>query len=55
MPGVKRGTEGASGFYVRGGGADQNLIILDDATVYNASHLFGFFPFSTVMPSRACN
>jgi hypothetical protein len=43
MPGVKRGTEGASGFYVRGGGADQNLIILDDATVYNASHLFGFF------------
>lgn len=43
MPGVKRGTEGTSGFYVRGGGADQNLIILDDATVYNASHLFGFF------------
>lgn len=43
MPGVKKGTEGTSGFYVRGGGADQNLIILDDATVYNASHLFGFF------------
>lgn len=43
MPGVKRGTEGTSGFYVRGGGADQNLIILDDATVYNAYHLFGFF------------
>lgn len=43
MPGVHRGTEGTSGFYVRGGGADQNLIILDDATVYNASHLFGFF------------
>lgn len=43
LPGVQRGIEGSSGFYVRGGGPDQNLIILDDATVYNASHLFGFF------------
>ncbi len=43
MPGVQKGTEGTSGFYVRGGGPDQNLIILDDAIVYNASHLFGFF------------
>lgn len=43
MPGVHSGNEGSSGFYVRGGGADQNLIILDDATVYNAYHLFGFF------------
>ncbi len=43
MPGVQKGTEGQSGMYVRGGGPDQNLIILDDATVYNASHLFGFF------------
>jgi hypothetical protein len=43
MPGVQKGSEGTSGLYVRGGGADQNLIILDDATVYNASHLFGFF------------
>lgn len=43
MPGVQKGTEGTSGFYVRGGGADQNLIVLDDATVYNAFHLFGFF------------
>ncbi len=43
MPGVHAGNEGSSGFYVRGGGADQNLIILDDATVYNAYHLFGFF------------
>ncbi len=43
MPGVQSGTEGSSGLYVRGGGADQNLIILDDAIVYNASHLFGFF------------
>jgi len=42
MPGVKKGSEGGSGFYVRGGGPDQNLIILDDATVYNAYHLFGF-------------
>jgi hypothetical protein len=43
MPGVQKGGEGSSGFYVRGGGPDQNLIILDDATVYNAFHLFGFF------------
>ncbi len=43
MPGVQKGSEGQSGIYVRGGGPDQNLIILDDATVYNAFHLFGFF------------
>ncbi|MCF8299223.1 MAG: TonB-dependent receptor, partial [Saprospiraceae bacterium] len=43
MPGIQSGTEGSSGIYVRGGGPDQNLIILDDATVYNANHLFGFF------------
>ncbi len=43
MPGVQSGGEGQSGLYVRGGGPDQNLIILDDATVYNAFHLFGFF------------
>lgn len=43
MPGIQSGNEGQSGFYVRGGGPDQNLIILDDATVYNAFHLFGFF------------
>ncbi len=43
MPGVQKGTEGTSGMYVRGGGPDQNLIILDDAIVYNATHLFGFF------------
>jgi len=43
LPGVQSGNEGSSGLYVRGGGPDQNLIILDDATVYNASHLFGFF------------
>jgi len=43
LPGVTGNGEGNSGFYVRGGGPDQNLILLDDATVYNASHLFGFF------------
>ncbi len=43
MPGVKTTGEGSTGFFVRGGGADQNLILLDEATVYNASHLLGFF------------
>jgi len=43
LPGVQSAGEGNSGFYVRGGGPDQNLILLDGATVYNASHLFGFF------------
>lgn len=43
MPGVQKGSEGQTGVYVRGGGPDQNLIILDDAIVYNANHLFGFF------------
>ncbi len=43
MPGVKSAGEGNSGFFVRGGGADQNLILLDEAPVYNASHLLGFF------------
>jgi len=43
LPGVKSAGEGNSGFYVRGGNADQNLILLDEVTVYNASHLMGFF------------
>ena len=43
LPGVKSAGEGQSGYYVRGGGADQNLILLDEAPVYNASHLLGFF------------
>lgn len=43
LPGVSGGGEGQSGIYVRGGGADQNLILLDGVPVYNASHLFGFF------------
>jgi len=42
MPGVSTGTEGSSGLYVRGGTPDQNLLLLDGATVYNNSHLFGF-------------
>ncbi|MDC0100496.1 TonB-dependent receptor, partial [Crocinitomicaceae bacterium] len=42
-PGVKGAGEGNAGFFVRGGGADQNLILLDEAPVYNASHLLGFF------------
>jgi len=43
FPGVKPAGEGSSGFYVRGGSSDQNLILLDEAPVYNASHLLGFF------------
>lgn len=43
LPGVKSGGEGNTGFFVRGGAADQNLILLDEATVYNPSHLLGFF------------
>ena len=43
LPGVAKGGEGSSNFFVRGGGGDQNLILLDEATVYNASHLLGFF------------
>lgn len=43
LPGVKSAGDGNSGFFVRGGAADQNLILLDEAPVYNASHLLGFF------------
>ncbi|MFY0651730.1 MAG: TonB-dependent receptor [Cyclobacteriaceae bacterium] len=43
MPGVSRGGEGGTAMYVRGGTDDQNLILLDEATVYNLGHLFGFF------------
>ena len=43
LPGIRNAGEGTAGIYVRGGGADQNLIILDDAVVYNTGHLFGFF------------
>jgi len=42
-PGLPSGAEGTTGLFVRGGGSDQNLIVLDEAIVYNASHLFGFF------------
>ncbi len=43
LPGVQSGQEGTTGFYVRGGNSDQNLIQMDEATVYNPSHLFGLF------------
>jgi hypothetical protein len=43
LPGVQSGGEGNTGFYVRGGGADQNLVLLDKATIYNPGHLFNFF------------
>lgn len=43
LPGIRNAGEGSAGIYVRGGGPDQNLIILDDAVVYNTGHLFGFF------------
>lgn len=43
MPGVQRGGEGGTGMFVRGGTADQNLVLLDEATIYNIGHLFGFF------------
>ncbi|MEO5685415.1 MAG: TonB-dependent receptor [Chitinophagaceae bacterium] len=43
LPGIRNAGEGNTGLYVRGGGPDQNLIILDDAVVYNTGHLFGFF------------
>ena len=43
LPGVQSGMEGTSGLYVRGGGPDQNLILLDGVPVYNVNHLFGFF------------
>lgn len=43
LPGISSVSEGSQGFYVRGGGPDQNLVLLDGAQIYNASHLFGFF------------
>lgn len=50
LPGVQGGSEGSTGFYVRGGGPDQNLMLLDGVPVYNVSHLFGFF---SVFPADA--
>ncbi|MBK9718637.1 MAG: TonB-dependent receptor [Saprospiraceae bacterium] len=43
LPGVQSGNEGSTGFYVRGGNIDQNLVLLDEATIYNPNHLFGLF------------
>ena len=55
LPGVQSGTEGSSGLYVRGGGPDQNLILLDGTPVYNVSHLFGFFSVFNVDAIRNIN
>lgn len=52
LPGVQSGNEGTTGFFVRGGNADQNLVLLDEATVYNPNHLFGIF---STFNSRALN
>ena len=52
LPGVQSGSEGTTGFYVRGGTADQNLVLLDEAVVYNPSHLFGLL---STFNSRAIN
>jgi hypothetical protein len=49
LPGVRNAGEGNSGIYIRGGGPDQNLIMLDDAVVYNPGHLFGFSLFLMAM------
>lgn len=43
LPGIQQGQEGTTGFFVRGGSADQNLILVDEATIYNPNHLFGLF------------
>lgn len=43
LPGVQAGTEGSAGFYVRGGGLDENLLLLDGVPIYNVNHMFGFF------------
>lgn len=50
LPGVQSTNEGTTGYYVRGGGADQNLILVDGVTIYNVSHLFGFF---SLFPAEA--
>ena len=52
LPGVQSGSEGTTGFYVRGGNADQNLVLLDEAVVYNPNHLFGLL---STFNSRAIN
>ncbi len=52
LPGVQSGNEGTTGFYVRGGNADQNLVQLDEATVYNPNHLYGLF---STFNARALN
>ncbi len=55
LPGVQQGVEGTSGFMVRGGAPDQNLILLDGVPVYNVSHLFGFFSVFTPEAIKSVN
>jgi hypothetical protein len=55
LPGVISASEGGQGFYVRGGGPDQNLVLLDEAVVYNAAHLFGFFSVFNVDAIKSVN
>ena len=51
LPGVQAGQEGTTGYFVRGGNIDQNLVQLDEATIYNPNHLFGLFStFNTFYP-----
>jgi TonB-dependent Receptor Plug Domain. len=49
LPGVQNGSEGSAGMYVRGGGPDENLLLLDGVPVYNVNHMMGFFQFSILM------
>ena len=55
LPGVSSAAEGGQGFYVRGGGPDQNLVLLDEGVVYNAAHLFGFFSVFNVDAVKSVN
>jgi predicted transport protein len=55
LPGVSSVSEGGQGFYVRGGGPDQNLVLLDEGVVYNAAHLFGFFSVFNVDAVKSVN
>ncbi len=54
LPGVQITSEGSSGFSVRGGGRDQNMVFLDEATVYNPSHMMGFFSIFNNDASQGC-
>ncbi len=55
LPGVTNNGEGSSGFNVRGGSVDQNLVLLDETIIYNTSHLLGFSLFLILMRSKTSN